>query len=580
MIDDKILITSLIKKSIISDELGQKLLNEAIQTSRGVESILYDRHIVDELSVVKAKSEILSIPYRSVKAEEITDELIKLIPEETAQNYQLLPLSKDDKMIIAGMVNPQDVRAQEALRFIAKESRLSLGVYVITPSDWQLGLRRYSPYQTEIESVIRSLNFKPGQGLSSLQRKVALEEGAAVSEEAPIIKIVSATMKAAVEQGASDVHIEPQRTRLRIRFRIDGALKEVSSFPLEIHQQVISRIKILSNLKIDENRIPQDGRFRTVIFGRDIDFRVSTFPTPVGEKAAIRVLDPSVGLKGVDSLGLIGRNGDLVKKAIERAYGMVLVTGPTGSGKTTTLYALLQILNKEDVNILSLEDPVEYFVEGLNQSQVHPEIGYNFASGLRQIVRQDPDVIMVGEIRDNETAELAIHAALTGHVVLSTLHTNNAVGVIPRLIDMGAQPFILPATLNLMLSQRLVRQLCDKCRKAEVAPPEIQEIIKKELDKLPAEDKASLKYQGPYQIYHAPGCNACKSKGFTGRVGLFEAFVMTRELEEIISSGASEGKIYDEARRQGMISMRQDGVLKSLDGMVAMEEVLRETAET
>jgi len=575
---DRQLIDALIKKTLLSDELGQKLLVEAQQSGRTVEEVIYNRHLVDEVSLAKIKGEILNIPYKKVNSEDISDEILKLVSPETAQTYGFIPLSRDAKMLVAGMLRPNDVRAQEALRFIAKQNKLSLGVYIVTPSDFELIIRRFSPYKSEVEQALRALNVKPGSGLTFAQRAISVEEGGTVSDEAPIIKIVASTLKSAVEEGASDIHIEPQKTRTRVRFRVDGTLQEVTSFPLEIHQPVISRIKILSNLKIDETRIPQDGRFRTVIFGRDIDFRVSTFPTPVGEKAAIRVLDPTVGLKGVSNLGLTDHAALLVSQATKKPYGMILVTGPTGSGKTTTLYALLRELNKEDVNVLSLEDPVEYFMEGVNQSQVHPEIGYDFASGLRQIVRQDPDIIMIGEIRDTETAKLAIHAALTGQVVLSTLHTNNAAGVVPRLIDMGVEPFILPSTLNLMVSQRLVRRLCEKCKTAESASSEITKIIKNELDKLSEEAKSKLKYKEPYKIYHAPGCSVCKGKGALGRVGLFEVFAMTRELEEIINSGPTEGKIRDEARRQNMVTLRQDGVLKALDGFVAIEEVLRETA--
>lgn len=350
--------------------------------------------------------------------------------------------------------------------------------------------------------------------------------------------------------------------------------------PIELHQPIISRVKVLSNLKIDENRIPQDGRFRTVLFGRDIDYRVSTFPTPVGEKAAIRVLDPTVGLKGLEELGLVGRNYEVVKESIRKPYGMILLTGPTGSGKTTTLYAIMQILNKEGVNIVSLEDPVEYFIDGLNQSQVRPEIGYDFASGLRQILRQDPDVIMVGEIRDNETADLGIHAALTGHIVLSTLHTNNAVGVVPRLINMGVEQFLLPSSLNLMLAQRLVPRLCQKCKKSEKAPEKIQEILKKEIEELPQEIANKWKSSiGKFEVYHAPGCPACKGKGVSGRVALFEILKMTQSLEAIINANPTEHQILEESRRQGMISLRQDGVLKALEGLISMEEVLRETIE-
>ncbi len=582
--DDRILSQTLVKNSLISDELAQKLLTEGKASGKSLEEIIYTRRLLDEVSVAKAKSEILGIPYKAIEPDTIAEEVLRLIPEETARNYKLVPLSRDPKMLVVGMVNPDDTRAQEALRFVAKQNRVTLGVFLITPSEWELALRRYSPYQSEVQAAIKSLNIKPGTNLAAAQRTISLDEGAVKAEEAPIIKIVSSTLKEAVERGASDIHIEPQRTRVRVRFRIDGELQEVASFPLELHQPIISRVKILSELKIDENRIPQDGRFRTVVFNRDIDYRVSTFPTPLGEKVAIRVLDPSTGLKKIDELGLTGRSADLVKEGLRRPYGMVLITGPTGSGKTTTLYAFLQILNREEVNILSMEDPVEYFVEGINQSQVRPEIGYSFATGLRQALRQDPDIVMVGEIRDSETADLAVQAALTGQIVLSTLHTNNAVGVIPRLLDMGVQPFLLPSSLNIMLAQRLVRRLCENCKKSETPSNEISELIKNELGKLSKEAADSLQgkvsLDGPYKIYRAPGCDVCKGKGALGRIGIFEVFRMTPELEEIIISGPTEIKLKEEARRQGMMSLRQDGIVKVLQGIISMEEVLRETTAT
>ncbi|HEY4498381.1 MAG TPA: GspE/PulE family protein [Candidatus Paceibacterota bacterium] len=575
--NDKLLLDNILKQSLISPELHAQILNEATASRKPAEEIIYSRRLVDERRLAEVKSQILKIPYRRVEAKDISPKVIQALPQETVETYRVAPLELKDKMLVVGMVDPQDARAQEALRFIAKRNSLSLGVYLITPGDWNLVRRRYSPYQSEIERAVKSLEIKPGE--TSPFHPVALEEEGTVSEEAPIIKIVASTLEEAVQAGASDIHIEPQKTRLRVRFRVDGLLQELASFPIELHQPIVSRVKILSNLKIDVTRIPQDGRFRTVTFGKDIDFRVSTFPTPVGEKVAIRVLDPTVGLKGVDQLGLIGKTGEMVKESIQRPFGMVLVTGPTGSGKTTTLYALMQILNKVDVNVMSLEDPVEYFIEGVNQSQVRPEIGYTFASGLRQIVRQDPDVILVGEIRDNDTAELAIHAALTGQIVLSTLHTNNAIGVIPRLMDMHVEPFLLPAALNLMVSQRLVRRLCEKCKEPITAAPEVQEIIAGELKKLPG-GPDGVQYKPPYKTYRAKGCDVCKNKGVVGRIALFEAFTMTRELEGIINTSPTEGKIYDEARRQGMITLRQDGILKALQGIVSVEDVLRETAES
>lgn len=574
--DEKQLIDNLIAGGFLTVEMADKLSKDAVLLGRSIEQLLYERRLAPEEEVAKIKSQLLKIPYRKVNPDEITKELLANIPEEVSRNYKVIPFSKSKDLLVVGMVSPTDPQAQEALRFVAKQQKINLGVYLITPGDFDLVLRKYSPYKDEVEAAIKSLNIKGGKFASAGERLVMLEEGAAVSDEAPIIRLVASTLKEAVNLGASDIHIEPQRTVLRIRFRIDGALREVNKLPVELHQPIISRIKVLANLKLDETRIPQDGRFRTVVFGRDIDFRVATFPTPAGEKAALRVLDPTIGLKNLENLGLLGRNATIIKENIEKPYGLILITGPTGSGKSTTLYALLQLLNNPDTNIISLEDPVEYYIDGVNQSQVHPEIGYDFASGLRQILRQDPDVIMVGEIRDVETAQLTIHAALTGHIVLSTLHTNNAVSVIPRLIDMKVDSFLLPSSLNLIIAQRLVSRLCQQCKKSEPATGKVAEVIKKELEKMPAEVKSKYK---DIKIYRSPGCKACNNKGISGRMAIVEVLRMTPELQEVVSAGFTEAKLLEEAKRQGMITMRQDGVLKALEGLVGMEEVLRETSE-
>jgi type IV pilus assembly protein PilB len=575
--ENKTFLQELAKEGLLTEESAKKILQEASLVRKSAEDLVYDRRLVDEEKIAGIKSRILGIPYKKIKVSELKDEVLKLIPEETVRNYKVVPIDKSDSVLIVGMINPDDSKAQEALKFIAKQLRLNLGVYLISQSAWEEILRKYSPYRSEVEAAIKSLNIQSGRGQSGSQKIIQLEEtGGTVSEEAPIIRIVASTLKEAVWQKASDIHIEPQRNQVRIRFRIDGELQETGSLPIELHQPILSRIKVLSSLKTDETRIPQDGRFRTVLFGRDIDYRVSTFPTPVGEKAAIRVLDPTVGLKGLEELGLKGRNYEVIKEGIQKPYGMVLITGPTGSGKTTTLYAMMQLLNKEDVNIVSLEDPVEYFMEGLNQSQVYPEIGYDFASGLRQILRQDPDIIMVGEIRDNETASLAIHAALTGHIVLSTLHTNNALGVIPRLINMKVEPFLLPSSLNLILAQRLLPRLCQQCKKEEKPSDKVREIIENEMGKLP---KGTSPSTGSFSIYHSPGCPACQGKGISGRIALFEILFMTPELEEIINTSPTEHRILEESKRQGMITMRQDGILKALEGQISIEEVLRETTD-
>lgn len=574
--DNNVLLKALVGKNFLKQEDADKVARDASAAQKPVEDFIYESRLVDEIDVAKTKSEILKIPYKKVSLEKLDKELLQLIPAETAQTYKVVPLSKTKDMLVVGMLNPDDQKAQDALRFIAKKTRTDLGVYLITPADFDLVLRKYSPLRDEVQAAIMALGLRADR---KAEKAIRLEETAAVVEEAPIIRIVASALKEAVNVGASDIHIEPQRTKLRIRFRIAGDLQETSEMPIGLLQPIISRIKVLSKLKLDETRIPQDGRFRSIVFGKDIDFRVATFPTPAGEKVAIRVLDPTTGLKSLGELGFTERNQKLAKEAIARPYGTILITGPTGSGKTTTLYALMQILNQPDVNIVSLEEPVEYYIDGANQSQVRPEIGYDFAAGLRQILRQDPDVIMVGEVRDVETAGLAIHAALTGHIVLTTLHTNNVIGVVPRLLDLQVDSFLMPPALNLMVAQRLVVRLCDKCKKAETAPPKLAEIIKKELDKLPSEVKSELKVKEPYKIYRATGCSACNNKGIVGRMAISEILQMTHQLSEIISTGPTEAKILEEARRQGMVSMRQDGIIKALQGLLSMEDVLRETAE-
>ena len=575
--DNKILIQELVKNNLLESNSGTKILQEASLVKRPVEEIIYERRLVDEKALTRVKSKLLSVPYKEINQDDIGEDLLKIFPEETVRSYKTIPLSLKDNLLIVGMINPDDQAAQEAVKFVAKQKRVNLGVYLISPSIWEEVLKRYSPYRSLVDEAAKSLTGAYKESSQFVQ----LEDKVKGSEEAPIIKIVSSTLKEAVWQKASDIHIEPQRNRLRIRFRINGELQESASLPYELHQSIVSRVKILSNLKIDENRIPQDGRFRTILSGRDIDFRVATFPTPVGEKVVIRVLDPLVGLRGLEELGISGQNFEIIKEGIKKPYGMILLTGPTGSGKTTTLYAMMQILNNDRVNIVSLEDPVEYFIDGLNQSQVKPEIGYDFASGLRQILRQDPDVIMVGEIRDDETAGLAVHAALTGHIVLSTLHTNNSIGVIPRLIDLKVHGFLLPSSLNLMVAQRLIPKICDNCKKPEKALEEISRIIEKEIAKIPKEvlAKSKVDVSKPYKVYKAPGCEACKGKGIIGRVAIFEILKMTPELEQIINSGLTETKILEEFKRQGNVSLRQDGILKALQGLVLIEEVLRETEE-
>jgi type IV pilus assembly protein PilB len=361
---------------------------------------------------------------------------------------------------------------------------------------------------------------------------------------------------------------------VRVRFRLDGVLHSSLFLPLKILPAVVARIKILSNLKIDETRVPQDGRFSTKFEGRDVDFRISTLPTALGEKVALRILDPNQRKVSFTDLGITGRNLETIERALKRPFGMILSTGPTGAGKTTTLYAVMQLLNNEEANVVSLEDPVEYFMEGVNQSQIKPEIGYDFATGLRTLVRQDPDIIMVGEIRDEETASLAIHAALTGHIILSTLHTNDTIGAIPRLIDMGVRPFLIPPALSVIIAQRLVRKLCPHCKKKIKPNESVKKSILKDINGFPPLIKQKIEIPTPLYVYEPVGCKRCGNTGYFGRLGVFEILEMTSQLAEIIYRDPTESKIEGEAERQGMVTMRQDGIIKVLEGLTSFEEVL------
>jgi len=569
------LIQILLKQGILDKEKATSLEFEIKEKGLPEEEVILEKRICSENFLFNLKSENLKINFKKVTSEEVPLEILELIPEETARYYKMIPLAKKENILQIGMVYPEDLKVQEALKFLARQGKFNYEVFLITPSDFNELLKRY-----------RTLKGEVGMALEELKTELKVErvpkttaELERLAEEAPITKIVAVILRHAVDGGASDIHIEPTREKLRVRFRLLGILHSSIILPIRIHPAVISRIKILSDLKIDETRIPQDGRFSTKINDKDIDFRVSTFPTTLGEKVAIRVLDPTTGLKKFEELGLGSRNFEAVKRAIEKPFGLILTTGPTGCGKTTTLYAFLQILNKEGVNIITLEDPVEYFIEGINQSQIRPEIGYDFARGLRHVVRQDPNIIMVGEIRDEETAALATHAALTGHIVLSTIHTNNALGAIPRLIDLGVRPYLIPPTLSCVTAQRLVNRLCDNC-KAEIKPKkEIAEIILKEVENLPPQIKKGITIKKPFKIFQAVGCKKCNREGFSGRIALFEVLEMTDTLADITLKIPSIELLAGEAKRQGMVTMKQDGILKVLDGITTIEQVLRVAEE-
>ncbi len=572
------LLKKIIEKGILDKEKIDSLEKGIKSSNKKEEEVILESGLIPEIELFNIKSESLKIPLKEVVIEKVPLQTLELIPEETAKYYQMIPIQKTEKDLEVGMVYPEDLKAQEALKFLARQGNFNYRIFLITDKTFKDLLKQYSNLKKEVGIALEELEteLKEEKGKKKPLTRVEFQR---MTEEAPITKIVAVILRHAVEGNASDIHIEPVKDKLRIRFRLLGILYSSIFLPLNISQAVIARIKILSNLKIDETRIPQDGRFSTKINTKSIDFRVSTFPTTMGEKAAIRVLDPETGLKSFEALGLESRNLEVIQQGISKPYGLILATGPTGCGKTTTLYAILQLLNKEGVNIVTLEDPVEYFIEGINQSQVRPEIGYSFASGLRQILRQDPDIIMVGEIRDKETASLVIHAALTGHIVLSTLHTANALGVIPRLIDMGIEPYLIPSTLQLAMAQRLIRRLCDDCKEKVKPNPKVRDLILKEVEELPPAIKDSLKIDKSFSIYQSKGCPKCSGAGFTGRIGIFEILSATPSLSDLILKDPSEAAIKKEADEQGMVSMKQDGILKVLKGITTIEEVLRVAEE-
>ncbi|MBI2624785.1 MAG: Flp pilus assembly complex ATPase component TadA [Candidatus Nealsonbacteria bacterium] len=571
------LIQQLVKKGFLDKDNALRIEKEAKETLKSVEELLLEENIVTEDVLFGIKAEEMKLSLKSAAPEDIPSKILELIPEDSATHYKVVPLAKKDGTVGIGMIHPEDLKAQEALRFWSRQGKFAYKIFLITPSVFQNILKQYRTMRKEVGRALEELEteLKEKIGAPALNK----EELSRVAEDAPITRVVAVILRHAIEGKASDIHIEPTREELRVRFRQDGILHSSLVLPLKTSSAVAARIKILSNLRIDESRIPQDGRFSARLEGRNIDFRVSTFPTTMGEKVVIRVLDPTEGLKRFEILGLEGRNLKVVEKAVAKPFGLILATGPTGSGKTTTLYAILNSLNVEGVNIMTLEDPVEYFVSGVNQSQIRPEIGYNYATGLRHILRQDPDIIMVGEIRDEESASLSIHAALTGHIVLSTLHTTDSLGVIPRLIDLGIEPFLLPPSLSLAIAQRLVRRLCQECKKEVKPRSEIREIIMKELDSLPPAAKKDYAMPKEIKIFQAQGCKKCQNEGYSGRIAIYEILEMTDYLADMILKDPSESNIAKEAKNQGMITMRQDGILKVLSGVTSIEEVLMTTGE-
>lgn len=566
------LINELVRVGRLKKEDADALIANAQKEQKDIGASLIEANILSDAELVKFKSELYRLPSIDLEQLEPDPNAFQEISEDVAGFYRVVPFAVGGGVLKVGIVDPEDINALEALKFIATDKGLKLEKYVISYKDFRATLKKFKSLTGEVGKALQSIAEEAGKEVGGQGEVLALDQ---ITAESPVTKVVSAMLGNAIDNRASDIHLEPFDDHTRVRFRVDGVLQAVLNLPKNLHASVVTRIKILSSLKIDETRVPQDGRFSIFQGKTKIDFRVSTFPTKAGEKVVMRILDPLSSRIDLAGLGIVGRSNDMLQEAITRPFGVILITGPTGSGKSTTIAGILKQMNTEQINIVTLEDPIEYFIDGVNQSQAHEEIGYTFANGLRSILRQDPDVIMVGEIRDRETAQLAVQAALTGHIVLSTLHTNDALGVIPRLVDMGVEKYLLPPVLNLAVAQRLLRRLCATCKVKDVANAAESKIISDALATMPNAIAAPLR-AASYQIYrpNKTPCKECGGKAFKGRIGIFEMIRMTDTLEQVILGNLSESAMREEAHRQGMVTMFQDGILKVLEGTCSLQELL------
>ena len=529
---------------------------------------------IEPVKILETLGGYYKIPARALSdAEKIEPSVLQYIPVESAKHYKLVPLAVRDGVLEVGCVDPDNLDMVDALNFISAKIKLPYKLVIILERDFQRALTMYENLAGEVNQALTALESELSVELldNVNEEEKTPQDAEAIKEDAPVTRIVATILRYAVDGKASDIHIEPTQDKVRIRFRVDGVLIKSLELPMKIHSAVVARIKILSSIRLDEKRKPQDGRFSAAIDGHRIDFRVSMLPTYHGEKIVMRILDPEQGARTFADLGVSEENLAVIRKAIKKPYGIILISGPTGSGKSTTLYAMLQEVDKAGKNVVSLEDPVEYNMDGVSQSQVRPEIGCTFAAGLRSVLRQDPDIVMVGEIRDKETAQLAIQAALTGHLVLSTIHTNNAIGVIPRLVDMGIDPYLIAPTLALAMAQRLVRKVCPGSGLEEKVEGSFQVMFEKQFESLPEpfHTKRLPALGSILRLQPSPTC----PNGTRGRTAVIETLEITPEIEKLILEGGSEAQMYEVARRQGFVSMYEDALIKSLRHEIPFEEV-------
>jgi len=555
---------------------------QAIQSGLPLLEVIQQAGAVTEEEMVHLLAQASGLQYVNLTNIIVPPEVLGLIPKDISETYHAVAFGRSQGKLAVAMIDPTNVQAVD---FLSRK----IGQPLVTYMASQSGIDKLmSQYTAEMSADLRKVVSDATDNAEADQRQVQNKKVQNLVQDAPITRALNTILEYAVNSRASDIHIEPREKDLRVRFRIDGVLRETMRLPKTIEPALISRIKILSNLKIDEHRIPQDGDYTVRTPKKDVDLRIAIAPIVWGEQVVIRLLDKSNTLLTLENLGFKGRAMRVITAGIHRPHGMTLATGPTGSGKSTTLYAALQAIKDVKINIVTLEDPVEYKMEGINQIQVNTAVGLTFANGLRSILRQDPNVIMVGEIRDKETADLAVQSALTGHVVLSTIHTNSAAGVLPRLLDMQVEPFLVASTVNTVIGQRLVRKVCDKCVEQRQSTPteaqSIQETLKnlmsaskEEADKRRPDlgyETLPLSGQNAYTLFKGKGCKEC-SEGYKGRVGIYEVFSMSEAMELLLAKKATTNQVQDQAMADGMITMKQDGYLKALNGLTTLEEVAR-----
>lgn len=565
-------ILALLLKRGLMTEKNKAIAEDLVSRGKTLEQALVGGKYVPETDFAKVQAEVLGIVFEDLTDMTLDPNVVAMVPKQTLESFQVVPLKFDGTTLEVVLRDPQDYRAVETLEFLAGEKGWKLKLATAAPSQIKKFTKSMSGLTAEVQTALEQAKGKFAKDKEDAAESGSLEE---IIKGAPVSRMLSVIMRHAVEGGASDIHIEPVENESRIRYRIDGVLRTSLSLPIYVHPAIVSRVKVLANLKIDETRMPQDGRITQEINGKKIDFRISTLPVVDHEKVVMRILDTTAGAPTLEQLGFRKQFIDMIKVQIKKPHGMFLITGPTGSGKSTTLFAALALLNADGINISTLEDPVEYYINGVNQSQIKPEIGYTFAMGLRAFLRQDPNVIMVGEIRDKETAELAIHASLTGHLIFSTLHTNDVHGLVPRLVDMGVEPFLLAATLNMGVSQRLARKICAACKEPQEIPDETRVKMLATLEKIPKKYMENVDLTKPVVFYHGAGCAKCGNTGYQGRTGVAELFQFSGQAQKLVEQGFPAEGFRKEFEHQEMITLRQDLVLKAAEGLTTIEEVLR-----